>query len=51
MDTRHAVAYALILGLIVAPMLIIWVLKRRARSDRREARRPIRLTGEEASDD
>jgi hypothetical protein len=44
METRHAVAYALILGLVVAPILIILFLRRTRRRDRHDAERPIRIT-------
>jgi hypothetical protein len=44
MDTRHLVAYALIFGLIVAPILIAMFLRRARRRDKREAERPIRIS-------
>jgi cbb3-type cytochrome oxidase subunit 3 len=50
MDTRHALAYALIGALFVAAGIVVWVIKKRARSDRREARRPIRLMDDQSDD-
>ena len=47
MDTRHALAYALIALLIVAPFVILRWTRRAARRERREANRPIRITGEQ----
>ena len=44
METRHAVAYALIFGLILAPIIVVLLLRRTRRRDRRDASRPIRIT-------
>lgn len=44
METRHVVAYALIFGLVVAPVLIMFFLRRTRRRDRQDAARPIRIT-------
>jgi hypothetical protein len=44
MEMRHAVAYALIFGLVVAPILIAMFLRRARRRDRKEAERPIRIS-------
>lgn len=51
METRHAVAYALIIGLIVAPILIAMFLRRARRRDRKEAERPIRISRGKRSPD
>ena len=51
MDTRRAIAYILILALIVAGGIVLWAVKRRARVDRREAQRPIRITRKKRPDD
>jgi uncharacterized membrane protein len=44
MDMRHTLAYGMILALLAAAGAVIWVVRRRARTDRRDARRPIRIT-------
>ncbi len=51
METRHLVAYALILGLLVVPFIIARVLRRAGRRERREAERPIRITRNKRNSD
>ena len=43
-ETRHLIAYALIIAVIAVPMVVIHLLRRAAWKGRREAERPIRIT-------
>jgi hypothetical protein len=51
MDTRHIIAYGMILGLLLAASAVAWVIRRKARVERREAQRPIRITRKKQAGD
>jgi hypothetical protein len=44
METRQLIAYALIIAIVAAPLIVRHFVRRTARRDRREADRPIHIT-------
>jgi hypothetical protein len=51
LETRHAIAYALLAALLIGPLIVLLVVRRSARRDRRDARRPIQITRKKKLDD
>ncbi len=43
-ESRHLIAYGLILGILLLPVFVLYRMKRAARRERHDAERPIRIT-------
>ncbi len=51
MDTRHALAYGLIIALVLGLVVIVRFTRRAASRARRDANRPIRITKDQSARD